>query len=321
VAASIGIVIDGDGCEQAGELLRDADVAMYRAKGRHTGYELFSPDMRTAVLARLELEADLRKAVEEGQFVLHYQPTVDLRDGRIVGVEALVRWQHPRRGLVLPGEFIPLAEETSLIVPIGRFVLHEACRQAQAWRDNPALDPSPVISVNLSGRQLEQPDLVAEVTRALDLAELDAAGLVLEITESVLMHDTDAITPTLLGLKALGVQFAIDDFGTGYSSLGYLQRFPVDVLKIDKSFVDELRAGDQDSPLAAAIVKLGQTFGLQTIAEGIEEAEQAAGLRALGCHYGQGFHFARPLPAAEVAVLLAERGRRRDAVAARVAAP
>jgi diguanylate cyclase (GGDEF)-like protein len=288
--------------EQTGQaLMRNADLAMYQAKKTGKGhYEIFRPALRAMFVRSLELEADLRRAVDRGDFVLHYQPIVELCSDRVVGVEALVRWRDARQGLVPPQEFIPLAEETGLIVPIDRWVLAEACRQGAGWNAGRPL----AISVNLSARQLQQPDLTEVVAGALRHGGLDPARLVIEITESLLLHDTDATMERLRELKALGVRVAIDDFGTGYSSLAYLRRFPVDIIKIDKSFIEGVVAGSDASALARAIVQLGRTLRLTMVAEGIETAEQRTELRAAGCQLGQGLHFAAALPADRVEALL-----------------
>jgi diguanylate cyclase (GGDEF)-like protein len=292
VSASIGIAhAQGD----AENLLRNADVAMYRAKrsGEAGAYAIFEPSMHAAVVERLELEADLRRAIERDELVLHYQPIVDLAGGQVVGLEALLRWAHPRRGLVTPFEFIPLAEETGLIVDLGRWVLHEACRQAAEWRDD-LRTGRPWVSVNLSGLQLLDGSLDAEVAAALAESGLDPAGLTLEITETVLVQDVAAAVDHLEKLRALGVSIAIDDFGTGYSSLRYIGRFPADVLKIAKPFVDGLHA-ESDAALVRTIIALADSLGLRTVAEGIEDREQHARLSELGCMLGQGYLFARPL--------------------------
>jgi EAL domain-containing protein (putative c-di-GMP-specific phosphodiesterase class I) len=262
------------------------------------------------VLERLELEADLRRALADPERELRvvYQPIVALDDERVVGFEALVRWQHPTRGAVSPARLIPVAEATGLIVPLGAWVLRTACRQAARWAESDVLGPAaPYVSVNLSGRQLEGAGLADEVARAVAAAGLDPSRLLLEITESVLMQRADAALHTLNALKALGVRLAIDDFGTGYSSLAYLQRFPVDTLKIDKAFVDGVANGGSAAALASGIVGLATTLGLRCVAEGIERPEQAARLRAAGCGYGQGYLFARPLPADEATALIAPR--------------
>jgi EAL domain-containing protein (putative c-di-GMP-specific phosphodiesterase class I) len=235
--------------------------------------------------------------------VVHYQPIARIATAEVTGVEALVRWQHPRRGLVPPGDFIPVAEETGLIVALGRVVLREACRQACAWQ--PAGGNALTVTVNVSGRQLVDPDFVRDVATALAASGLPPASLVLEMTESVLIDDSEATLARLSELKALGLRIAIDDFGTGYSSLAYLQRFPVDLLKIDKSFIDEVGSGAAESPLARAILGLGGALGMLVVAEGVETGMQWDRLRELGCEFGQGFYLARPMPAEEVSLLLA----------------
>jgi diguanylate cyclase (GGDEF)-like protein/PAS domain S-box-containing protein len=312
VGASVGIARarPGDGAE---ELLRNADVAMYKAKqrGKNT-HEIFAPAMHAAVVNRLELEADLRRLVADGcgELVVHYQPIVRLADGRVTGVEALVRWQHPRRGLVAPCAFIPAAEATGLIVPLGRWVLREACAQAARWQARRAASSVPgeplSVTVNLSARQLQHPGLVDDVREALTEAGLPPSSLVLEITESMIVEDTAAARATLGALKALGVRLAIDDFGTGYSSLGYLQQFPIDVLKIDRAFVEGIARGGPRAALARTIVALGDSLALPCVAEGIEDDVQRKHLQALGCVYGQGYLFARPLPPAEVEPLVCD---------------
>jgi diguanylate cyclase (GGDEF)-like protein len=304
VNASIGITFNTDGGVSAEDMMRNADLAMYQAKKTGTGqYERFRPAMQANLLRSLDLEAHLRRAVDRDEFVLHYQPIVELTGGRVNGVEALVRWRHPQRGIIPPLKFVPLAEETGLIVPIGLWVLHEACQQARAWNLG-RVGPPLTISVNLSARQVQQPDLPGVVAQILLETGLDPSCLVLEITESLLLHDTEATMEQLQHLKALGLRLALDDFGTGYASLAYLRRFPIDIIKIDKSFVDEIACGP-DTSLARAIVQLGQTLRLGTVAEGIEAADQLAELRAAGCQLGQGYYFAKPLEREEVETLLA----------------
>jgi diguanylate cyclase (GGDEF)-like protein len=301
VSASIGIAY---GRNDAENLLRNADVAMYRAKrsGEGGAYAIFEPSMHAAVVERLDIEADLRRAIERDELVLHYQPIVELASGRVVGLEALVRWAHPRRGLVMPFEFIPLAEETRLIVDIGRWVVQEACRQAAQWRDDPQTG-RPWVSLNLSGLQLLDDGLDAEVAAALVKSGLDPAGLTLEITETVLVQDVAAAVDRLERLRALGVSIAIDDFGTGYSSLRYIRRFPADVLKIAKPFVDGLH-DETDAALVRTIIALADSLGLRTVAEGVEDPEQLVRLCDLGCTLGQGYLFARPLAPEDVTGLL-----------------
>lgn len=302
ISASIGIAV---GRGTADDPIRDADLAMYRAKAAGKGrYEVFEPRMHAAVMERVELEADLQRAVERGELVLHYQPIVDLETRTIDSVEALLRWRHPDRGLIPPGSFIPLAEETQLMPQLGRWVLAEACLQGARWHaERPAGDRLGV-SVNLSGRQLQSPGLVEDVTAALERASLPPGCLTLEITETVLMSDIESTIAKLKQLKSLGVQLAVDDFGTGYSSLQYLRRFPIDVLKVDKAFVDDMDGADADTTLARAIIDLGESFQLQVIAEGIERDEQRRRLLELGCHLGQGFLFTRPVEPADMDALL-----------------
>jgi diguanylate cyclase (GGDEF)-like protein len=303
ISASIGIAT---GDRSPDDLLRNADLAMYRAKGGGKGrYELFEPEMHVAVVERLELEVDLRRATELGEFVLHYQPVVELESGRIVGVEALLRWRHPIRGLVPPNDFIPLAEETRLILPIGRWVMREACRRAAAWQDELGAE-APSVCVNLSAEQLAEPSIVDEVTEALHTTGVDPRSLILEITETVLMQDTEPTIAKLRSLKALGVRLAVDDFGTGYSSLQYLKRFPIDILKIAKSFVDGLGPAGGDVALARAIIDLADSFALQVVAEGVEHGTQGPRLRELGCRLGQGFHFFRPMELNALGAVLAD---------------
>jgi len=305
IKASLGVATGRPGTDEAEELLRNADVAMYAAKaGGKDRYELFRPDMHEDMLQRLELETELRHAADRDQLVLHYQPIVELVSGRITRVEALVRWEHPTKGLLPPPAFIPLAEEQGLIGPIGNWVLLQACLQARRWQDQFPDAPPLSVHVNLSGRQLEEQQLVGEVVQALETARLSPRLLTLEITESVLVSDIEAMSARLRELKGLGVLLAIDDFGTGYSSLSYLRRFPIDMLKIDKAFVDGIGRGREDTALAHAIIKLSHTLQLHAVAEGIEEPEQATNLVTLGCRDGQGFYFSRPLPTAAMTELL-----------------
>jgi diguanylate cyclase (GGDEF)-like protein/PAS domain S-box-containing protein len=294
---SIGIsVVTNDAPAGAEELIRDADAAMYRAKRDGKGsYRLFEPEMHEGVLARLELRTDLQRAIATEQLELYYQPVVRIQDGSIEGVEALLRWRHPERGMIPPDQFIPLAEETGLIIPIGRWVLREGCRHARRMRE--ALpDAGLTMSINLSVKQLQHSDVIADVRDAVQEAGIDPSALTLEITETVLMADTDLAVTRLRELKALGVGLALDDFGTGYSSLSYLSRFPVDILKMDRSFLCD-GATPEMSELASAVLALGTTLKLRVVAEGVEQPEQWTSLRELGCELGQGFFFARPMDA------------------------
>jgi len=305
VTPSVGIALGADVADTAEDLLRFADVAMYRAKALGPGcYEVFYPGMHADALPRLALERDLRLALERGEFVLHYQPLVALPGRGVIGVEALVRWRHPARGLVPPGDFIPLAEETGLILPLGRWVLDEACRQGRAWRDARPDAPPLTISVNVAARQLRSTALLGDVARALAETGLPPGDLQLEITEGAAMADAAATVVILQELKDLGVRLALDDFGTGHSSLAYLKRFPVDALKVDKAFVTGLGRDPEDAAIVGAIVTLARALGLGVTAEGVETVAQAAVLGGLGCDTGQGYLFARPLPAEEVAGLV-----------------
>ncbi len=305
--ASIGIsILEGDSSASADELIRDADAAMYIAKrDGKGGYRMFEPEMHAGVLARLELRADLQRALESGQFELYYQPIVRLADSRVAGMEALLRWRHPERGLVVPGDFIPFAEETGLIVPIGRWVLQEACRQAVAvqrlWNEDTPL----YMCVNLSVKQLQHSDVIADVRDALVESQLDPGLLTLEITESMLIDDPEIAVVTLNELRELGVRIAMDDFGTGYSSLSYLSRFPVDVIKMDRSFLRP-ESTPEALDLSSAVVALGSSLALEVVAEGIELDEQLSRLRDLGCELGQGFHFAHPMESERMLDYLAD---------------
>jgi diguanylate cyclase (GGDEF)-like protein len=293
VHGSVGIAISY-GQLSAEELLRNADLAMYAAKNKGKGrYEIFDGSMQEGVMERLELKTELERALDEGQLVLKYQPIVDLENGRMVALEALVRWNHPERGSLAPSYFISLAEDTGLIIPIGDWVLRESLLQLRVWQTE--WDSELRMTVNISGRQLQEPGFVNRVQRILAETPMSPDSLTLEMTESILMEDTKSTVANLNALRELGVHFAIDDFGTGYSSLGYLQQFPIETIKIDKSFTQGIDKGPEDSALARAIVKLSQTLNLLSVAEGIESFDQARELRALGCQFGQGFHFARPL--------------------------
>ncbi|MDP9331326.1 MAG: EAL domain-containing protein [Actinomycetota bacterium] len=309
VRASIGIAVaEGGETGDAEELLRNADVAMYMAKERGKGrYQVFEPAMHDTALKRLELKADLQRAMDHDEFILHYQPVIELESGKITGVEALIRWIHPERGLVPPLDFIPLAEETGMIVTIGRWVLREACRYAVSLREQFPGIPDFHMAVNLSARQLTRPEIVDEVRDTLAETGLPPEYLILEITESVMMHDMELSIARLTELKGLGVRLAVDDFGTGYSSLNYIRRFPVDILKVDKSFVDGVSEGGEASALTAAVIELAAILNLKPVAEGIERADQLDRLLELHCDFGQGYLFAKPLPGGELQSLLGEK--------------
>jgi EAL domain-containing protein (putative c-di-GMP-specific phosphodiesterase class I) len=303
VTASIGVATAAAG-DTADDLLRNADVAMYAAKRRGKGRsETYESRMYADVRHRLEMEAALRAAIDAGELTLHYQPIVQLSTGAIYGVEALVRWEHQTYGHLLPQHFIPLAEETGLIVKLGSWVMDEACRQVQAWRL--AFPGSPLsVSVNISSRQLQGPGIADALSDALASSGVDPSAIILEITESVLMQQTDSVLERLQTLKKRGVRLAIDDFGTGYCSLSYLQRFPLDIMKIDKAFIARMATNGNDAALASTIVALAATLKLFTVAEGVEDADQRQQLLALGCDHGQGFLFAQPVPASAIADLL-----------------
>jgi len=305
VRASLGLsVLDHQSPADADELIRNADAAMYIAKRDGNGsYRIFEPTMHSDVVARLELRADLQRALVSDEFELYYQPVIRLSDATAVGLEALVRWRHPERGLLDPTEFIPFAEESGLIIPIGRWVLREGCRQAMAIQDQVLADPPLTMNINISVNQLHQSDIVADVRDALNDSGLDPTRLTLEITETVMMINAELAEQRLIELKQLGVRIALDDFGTGYSSLAYLSRFPVDVIKMDRSFLFE-GASPLASGLATAVIGLGKTFELDVVAEGIEFSDQWTTLRGLGCELGQGFYFAEPMDSSETIAYL-----------------
>jgi diguanylate cyclase (GGDEF)-like protein/excisionase family DNA binding protein len=299
VSATIGIAVATPDAETPDAVLREADVALYRAKRQGGGHcELFGRDSRRRLLDRLHMETELRRGIDDDQLRLVHQPLVSLEDSRIVGAEALVRWEHPERGIVMPTDFIPLAEDTGLILPIGAWVIEEACRQLARWSAAGLAAELPYIAVNVSGRQLVEGDLPAVVARALRRTGIEPSRLALEITESVLMERTASPTAVLQDLKALGVRLVLDDFGTGYSSLSYLKRFPLDALKIDRSFVSGIADRGHDLHLVEAIVGIATALGLEIVAEGVETCEQVEILLDLGCQVAQGYHFARPMPAA-----------------------
>jgi diguanylate cyclase (GGDEF)-like protein len=310
--ASVGIATTFSETE-ADRLMGDADAAMYRAKRRHGDrYVVFDETMRQEITERLATETGLRRALECDELALHYQPIISATFDEIVGFEALLRWQHPERGMVPPLDFIPVAEHTGLIVPIGRWVLRRACRDASRW-GTLARDPAraPYVSVNLSARQFAQPGIVDAVTQTLEETGLEPERLALEVTESAVMEDLDEPDETLRELKALGVRLFLDDFGTGYSSLSYLQRFPIDMLKVDRSFVSGIDQGDGKLPILGAVVGMARALGMEVVAEGVETGEQLERLRNLGCELAQGFYFAGPTPLEDLEEMVAS-GRARD---------
>jgi predicted signal transduction protein with EAL and GGDEF domain len=311
VGASIGVAAARTGTEAAHELLRNADVAMYKAKGSGKNrVSVFEPTMHAAIVARHALSADLSRSLGRGELVVFFQPIVAIRGMVVTGFEALVRWRHPTRGLIKPAEFIPLAEETGAITALGRYVLEEACRQAARWAPHADQDRPLTIAVNLSAQSLQETDFVGELGTILEATGIDPEQLVLEMTETVMFHETAMTLARLEAIRNLGVKIAIDDFGTGYSSLGYLRRFRVDILKIAREFVAPADQTDEWA-FAGAIVALGRTLGLTIVAEGIETQGQLERLRGLGCELGQGYLFGRPWDSEATYAFLADGGARR----------
>ncbi len=293
--ASIGIALGSGSYERPEQALRDADIAMYQAKAKgNSSYEIFDSKMHMGVVEHLELETDLRRA-EHKEFVLHYQPIIDLKKHVIAGFEALVRWDHPKRGLVYPMEFIPLAEETGLIVPIGEWTLRDACRQLRAWQIEHRQDPPLTMSMNISGRQFYQHKLLGVLAGIIGETGIDAGSLAIEITESIIMENMDSAVVIMAQLRELGVHIYIDDFGTGYSSLSYLHHFPITALKIDRTFVNRLSANSGNKEVIATIVSLAKSLNLEVIAEGVELSHQLSKINNLDCRYGQGFLFSEPM--------------------------
>lgn len=305
-STSVGIALSTDGYEQPEDLLRDADTAMYRAKalGR-ARYEVFDTPMHDHVVTLLQLETNLQRAIERHEFRTYYQPIVSLETGRITGFEALVRWQHPVRGLLTPAVFLSVAEETGAIVPVGYWVLRQACHQIRAWQLQFPEKPL-AISVNLSGKQLSSPELVEQISQVLQETDLDACSLKLEITESAIMENSEAITAKLMHLRDLNVELHMDDFGTGYSSLSYLHHFPVDALKIDRSFISRLDVMGEKSEIVRTILTLARNLGIEAIAEGVETAKQMAQLKGLQCKYGQGYFFSKPVDSQTAEAMIAQ---------------
>jgi EAL domain-containing protein (putative c-di-GMP-specific phosphodiesterase class I) len=306
ISASIGITFSTNNYQTSDQIIRDADIAMYKAKSKGKAqYALFDSSLHQHVAAQLQLESELHRALGQGQIYLDYQPICSLKDRKLIGFEALVRWDHPERGLLEPATFIPVAEETGLIVPLGNWVLSEACRQMQEWRairDSRTLQ----MSVNVSSLQLTHPDFVSHVAMSLRSAEMSPSQLTLEVTESVLMDGIENAVSTLTALRAMGVTLSIDDFGTGYSSLSYLATLPIDALKIDRSFIDKMSREGNGSEIVKAIFKLGQVLSKQVYAEGIETSAQLALLEELGCEFGQGFFLSRPVNATRAGGFLAD---------------
>ena len=314
ITASIGIAVTSTGGSTRDAIIRDADGAMHRAKERGGDrYELFDQELRTRMLDRLHTERELGKAIERDELRLFYQPIVSVADCRVVGVEALIRWQHPERGLLSPAQFIPLAEDSGLIVPVGTWVLEEACHQSARWHETHPHLPALRVSVNLSARQLTD-ELPAITSSALSRTGAHPTRLTLELTETLLMETGHSATDILAALREVGVQIALDDFGTGYSSLSYLQRFPVDVLKLDRSFISGLGTEPSATKIVAATIDMARALGMSVVAEGVETAQQLQYLRDFACHFAQGYHLARPQPPEAIAALLEKRpaGRRQQ---------
>lgn len=310
---SIGVAFSTLEYTQSEEILRDADTAMYRAKEQGKGrFEIFDKVMHSRAILRLQLENDLRRAVERKEFEVYYQPIVDMQTKAISGFEALVRWQHPERGMVSPGDFIPVAEETELIIPIGNWVLLESCRQIREWQTKWNFPVPLTISVNLSGKQFKQPDLVEQVKQILYQTKLDPQCLRLEITESIVMDNAETATAMLRQLRSLGVQLSIDDFGTGYSSLSYLHRFPVNILKVDRSFVNRMAIDEESLGIVETIIALAGKLKMKVVAEGVETEDQYEQLRNFNCEYGQGYLFSKPVPALEVETLIEKEWQQKN---------
>ena len=308
IGVSIGITMSTTNCDQPENILRNADIAMYEAKALGKAcHQVFDERMHIRAMALLQLETDLRRAVEGGEFQIHYQPIVALQTGRLAGLEALIRWYHPQRKLVSPAEFIPVAEETGLIIPIGWWVLREACRQMRVWHVQFPLSPPLTISVNISGKQFSQPGLIEQIEQILQETGLDAHSLKLEITESVLVENPESATIMLLQLQALGIRLSIDDFGTGYSSLSYLSRFPIDTLKIDRSFIDGMDIDAEKIEIVRTILALACNLGMDVVAEGVETKKQLHQLNVLNCDFGQGYFFSKPLDSETTEALIAEQ--------------
>jgi EAL domain-containing protein (putative c-di-GMP-specific phosphodiesterase class I) len=306
-STSIGIALSNHTYQHAEELIRDADTAMYRAKSLgKSRYEVFDADMRAVVMARLELETDLRHALERGELLNYYQPIVALESGEIMGFESLMRWEHPTRGMLSPDKFISLAEDTGLIRELGWWSLSEACRRLKAWKANLPADRDLFMSVNLSIKQFVQAKLVENIAAMLNELDLSPSNLKLEITESTVMEDPIAAVEMLTQMKDLGIRLAIDDFGTGYSSLSYLHRFPLDMLKIDRSFISGSSDGVNEMEIARTIMPLARNLHLDVVAEGVETADQARELKKLNCKYAQGFYFSKPLSPDEAEALMTE---------------
>lgn len=306
ITVSIGISLFPKDGELVEMLIRNADIAMYRAKEEGGDrFRFFAPEMNARIYGILELEEEMHQAIRQGEFVMHYQPQIEIGSGRIVGCEALLRWRHPKRGLFMPGNFIPLAEESGMIIPLGQWVLHEVCTQARAWQEEGL--PLIKVAVNISIKQFRQPNLIEQIQTTLQQTGLPPTALELELTESVLIHDPPHATQIMNQLKELGISLSLDDFGIGYSSLNYLRHFPLDSIKIDRSFVKDMTENTNGAALSKSIVTIAHSLGLKAIAEGVETWAQHDFLASCGCNELQGFLFSKPLPPDEFAALLREK--------------
>lgn len=308
-SVSIGIAIGNKDYNEAEDILRDADIAMYHAKENEKGIAVFNRSMHTRAITLLQLETDLRRAIERNELCAFFQPIIELSSMRLVGFESLIRWNHPHRGLVSPGEFIPISEDTNLIIPMTLWMLRHSCEQLVRWQAASPLNKKMFLSVNLSGKHFVEKQLVNQVRRILEETGLEPSCLKLEITESAVMGNAEAAISMLKQLKTLGVQLSIDDFGTGYSSLSYLHRFPIDTLKVDRSFVSTMEDGSENGEIVRTIISLAKVLGMNVIAEGIETVHQLHQLRILNCEYGQGFLFSKPVPLNEAELLIEDRTR------------
>lgn len=308
-SVSIGIAFGRKDYAEAGEVLRDAAIAMYHAKEQDKGIEVFDTSMHIQALKLLQLETDLRHAIARGEMIAYFQPIVELQTLRLVGFESLIRWKHPKKGLISPGEFIPVSEDTNLIIPITLWMLRHSCEQLVRWQRQTPLNEELFLSVNLSGKHFAQPDLVSQVRKIVVETGIRPGCLKLEITESAVMDSPEKVISMLKELKELGVQLSIDDFGTGYSSLSYLHRFPINTLKVDRSFVSTMEDGSENGEIVRTIISLAKTLGMNVVAEGIETVHQLHQLRILKCEYGQGYLFSIPIPIDEAEMLLADKNR------------
>lgn len=308
-SVSIGVAIGNKEYLEAEEILRDADIAMYHAKDNEKGVAVFNRSMHTRALTLLQIETDLRLAIERNELCAFFQPIIELSSMKLVGFESLIRWNHPKRGLVSPGEFIPISEDTNLIIPMTLWMLRHSCEQLVKWQRMSPLNKKLFLSVNLSGKHFAEKQLVNQVKRILDETGLDPSCLKLEITESAVMGNAEAAILMLKQLKTLGVQLSIDDFGTGYSSLSYLHRFPIDTLKVDRSFVSTMEEGSENGEIVRTVISLAKTLGMNVVAEGIETVHQLHQLRILTCEYGQGYLFSRPVPMEDAELLIEDRTR------------